>query len=396
MITRIYSHPRLRNIALAAMLVLLIGTAITLIWYVVREQEPIVSLPSIATGFGTANTPALDGFQRATAPRQFTFPADHGPHSEYQTEWWYYTGNLQSADAREWGYQLTFFRRALSPSPSKRESHWATNNIYFAHFALTDVSGQQFFAADRINRGSDLGLAGASGDPYRVFVENWSAQGTGETATLRAADDRVAIELHVQSLKPPMLQGENSDGFSPKGTTPGNASYYYSLPRMATDGTITLDGRTYTVNGLSWMDHEWGTWAFDEGQVGWDWFGLQLDDGRDLMWGQLRRDDGSLDVAYGSISNSDGTTTPLHRTDLSITAIDTWTSPQTGVQYPSRWRVELLKENLTLEVVPRIADQELLLGRFTYWEGSVLVEGSVHGQGYVELTGYGIGGQSPR
>jgi len=342
------------------------------------------------------NGPAAAGFQRATEPRPFDFPADHGPHQEYQTEWWYYTGNLQGEDGRQWGYQLTFFRRGINAVRTERDSAWAANDVYMAHFAVTDVAGRQLLASERFQRGGDVGLAGASGDPYRVFLKDWSAQGTGDVATLKAVADRYSIDLDLRSLKPAMLQGENANGLSQKSSDAGNASYYYSLPRMETTGTVTIDNQEYEVNGLSWMDHEWGTSALGSQQVGWDWFALQLEDDRDLMWGQLRRADGSLDMAHGGISSPDGTTTPLHKGDVVVTPLDTWKSSATGATYPARWQISVPKANLELEVVPDVADQELRLATGAYWEGSVAATGTANGQGYVELTGYGARLQQQR
>jgi predicted secreted hydrolase len=352
-------------------------------------QAPGAPTADVTWAVSAVNGSDLSGFQRATEARPFTFPADHGPHSEYQTEWWYYTGNVQSPNGQQWGYQLTFFRRAVTATPVARSSKWAANNMYMAHFALTDVAGRQFFASDRFARGGELGLAGATGEPYHVFVRDWSARGTGNAATLQATSDRYAINLEVQSLKPAMLQGESANGLSQKSSEVGNASYYYSLPRMQTTGTLTVDGQTYEVSGLSWMDHEWGTSALGAQQTGWDWFALQLSDGRDIMWGQLRRADGSIDVAHGGISSSDGTTMTLHQGDVTVTPVATWTSSTTGATYPVRWQVNIPKADLSLDVEARLVDQELHLASGAYWEGAVRVTGSVEGQGYVELTGYG-------
>jgi predicted secreted hydrolase len=300
---------------------------------------------------------------------------------------------LQSADNQEWGYQLTFFRRRLSSSLPARTSRWGATDIYFAHFAVTDVTGQRIRFADRNARGSELGLAGASAEPYRVFVRDWSAEGSGDVVKLQAEDGGARLNVDLRAVKPPMLQGKEANGLSSKGAGEGNASYYYSLPRMATDGTIVLNGVEHAVSGTSWMDHEWGTWGFAEGQTGWDWFGLQLDDDRELMWGQLRRADGSLDLAYGAISQPDGSVTPLDQSQVVVTATTTWTSPHTGARYPAGWRIQIPGENVDISVTPRLADQELRVGAFVYWEGSVAVEGTVGGTGYVELTGYGARGQ---
>src|SRR5437868_5938573 len=239
------------------------------------------------------------GFARVTGPRPFVFPQDHGPHQEYATEWWYYTGNLDAQDGRHFGFQLTFFRFGLAPAPVRRASDWATTNIYMAHFALTDVAGNQFYAFDRFSRGA-AGLAGAQGQPFRVWLESWSAEGLGADALpmrLRAAQDQIAIDLTLEGGKPIVLQGDQ--GVSQKSATPGNASYYYSLTRMPTSGTLRVGAATFQVRGLSWMDREWSTSSLGQDLAGWDWFALQLSDGREVMFYQLRRRDGSSDPVSG-------------------------------------------------------------------------------------------------
>lgn len=383
-----------KKLLLIPLIILCLGAGL-LAWRY-SNQAPTVVTANITDLVSSVNGPVATGFQRATEPRPFDFPADHGPHQDYQTEWWYYTGNLQGEDGRQWGYQLTFFRRGINAVRTERDSAWAANDVYMAHFAVTDVAGRQLLASERFQRGGDVGLAGASGDPYRVFLKDWSAQGTGDVATLKAVADRYSINLDLRSLKPAMLQGENANGLSQKSSDVGNASYYYSLPRMETTGTVTINNQEYEVTGLSWMDHEWGTSALGSQQVGWDWFALQLEDGHDIMWGQLRRADGSLDMAHGGISSPDGTTTPLHAGDVIVTPLDTWKSSATGAAYPARWQIRIPKANLELEVVPDVADQELRLATGAYWEGSVSVTGIVNGQGYIELTGYGAQLQQQR
>jgi predicted secreted hydrolase len=212
------------------------------------------------------------GFARATGPRPLSFPADLGAHDDYQTEWWYYTGNLETAEGRHFGYQLTFFRRALVPPDARptRASDWGTTQVYMAHLALTDVGGNRHYAYQRMARGA-AGLAGASAEPYRVWLDDWAvAAGDGGALGLQAADGSISLHLDLRSTKPRVLQGEG--GYSRKGPDPGNASYYFSETRIATEGTVKVDGRSYTVAGLSWMDHEFSTSALSAGQVGWDCF----------------------------------------------------------------------------------------------------------------------------
>jgi len=339
----------------------------------------------------------VTGFARAMTPRAFSFPADHGPHPEFRTEWWYYTGNLETATGRHFGFQLTFFRTALAP-PTAPTGHvasaWSTRQLYLAHFALTDTAGRRFHAWSRLDRES-LGLAGARATPFCVWVGDWSAEGATADdlpMQLRAAEGDVAIDLTLAALKPVVLQGDR--GLSRKGPEPGNASYYYSLSRMSARGTVRVEGEPLAVTGLAWMDREWSTSGLGPDLVGWDWLALQLDDGRELMVYRLRRRDGSTDAhSAGSLVGADGAARSLTASDVTLDALDRWTSPRSRVRYPSRWRLAVPGAGLALEIVPRLADQELIVGT-RYWEGAVRVEGTadgraIAGRGYVELVGYG-------
>ncbi len=336
------------------------------------------------------------GFARVTQPRRFRFPHDHGPHPQYHIEWWYYTGNLATPAGRRFGYQLTFFRQALHASPPPRSSDWATRNIYMAHLTLSDVDNQQFYFFDRFSR-DGAGLAGASGHPYRVFLEDWSAHGSGPqgmTITLTAAQGDIALALTLESRKPPALQGDA--GLSQKGAAPGNASYYYSLTRMHTSGHVRVGETTYPVQGLSWMDHEFGTSALQADASGWDWFSLQLDDGRELMVWRIRLADGAETTpppADALLVAADGSTRRLDADAIQIAVQETWQSPHTGIVYPSGWRLTVPAEALVLEIEPLLRDQELYSTAVVYWEGAVRFSGTHHdaplsGSGYVELTGY--------
>jgi predicted secreted hydrolase len=334
-------------------------------------------------------------FDRARAPRPFSFPADHGPHPGFRTEWWYYTGNVETGARRHFGFQLTFFRTALAPpGPSADASAWSTRQLYLAHFALTDTAGRRFHAWSRLDRQA-LDLAGARATPFRVWLGDWSAESTaagGLPVRLRAAEDDVAIDLVLDAEKPVVLQGDR--GLSQKGPEPGNASYYYSLTRMSARGTVRVDGEPWSVSGLAWMDREWSTSALGPDLVGWDWLALQLDDGRELMVYRLRRRDGSTDAhSAGSLVSADGAVRSLAAGEVALDALDHWTSPRSRVRYPGRWRLAVPGAGLALEIVPRLADQELIVGT-RYWEGAVGIEGTadgrpVTGRGYVELVGYG-------
>jgi predicted secreted hydrolase len=334
----------------------------------------------------------ISGYARADQPREWQFPQDFGAHPDFQTEWWYYTGNLAAEDGRRFGYQFTIFRRAIAPSESDTGSEWRTNQLYMAHFAVSDVGGNRFTHDERFSR-AGAGLAGAETDPnYRVWLGNWQVIGLNEDDTLTqitAETGGVAVDFTLEQSKPPALQGV--DGLSAKSAEVGNASYYYSLTRLLTDGTITIDGEVFNVSGTSWMDHEFGTSALGSGALGWDWFGLQLDDNRELMVGQIRQVDGGKDPYFGGLLvNPDGTTEYLPADAITIETTGTWESAHTGAVYPNGWNisVDVGDAPLRLTVTPQIADQELAGNGISYWEGTVRIEGDATGYGYAELTGY--------
>ena len=357
-----------------------------------RSFSPHASL-SVAGALRAAND---EGYAKALQPRLFQFPADHGPHPEFRTEWWYYTGNLATAAGRRFGFQLTFFRSALAPRMPHRESTWATRQAWLAHFTVSDIAGGTFHSFERWSRGA-LGLAGARAEPFQVWVKDWTAASAGGPAfplRLTASADRAAIDLVLQQGKPPVLQGER--GLSRKSAEPGNASYYYSLTRMPAAGTVRIGDDRYDVTGLAWMDREWSTSSLGKDQVGWDWFSLQLSDGWDLMLYRLRRQDGAADPASsGTLIDPHGESRALNLSDFQILPSGEWRSPRSGAHYPERWRLRIPREDLDLEVRPLLADQELDVS-FRYWEGAVSIEGThrgqpVRGSGYVELTGYAAG-----
>jgi predicted secreted hydrolase len=341
-----------------------------------------------------ADTQPTAGFALAQGPMTLRFPADHGPHPDYQTEWWYFTGNLETAEGRHFGYQLTFFRRALVPSPLRhpeRASAWAADQIYMGHFALTDVAGRDFQAYERFARGA-AGLAGAQGEPFAVWLENWSVEEGGPNHyLLSAAQGEVALELALTEAKGPVLHGDR--GYSRKGPGPGDASYYYSLTRLETSGTVRVNGRAYQLSGQSWMDHEYSTSALSAGQIGWDWFSIQLDDGGEVMVFQIRRDDGRADpFSSGTLVTAEGETRLLAQDEFHVEVRDTWRSPHSSARYPSRWTITVPEGRLALSLEPYLADQELNVS-YAYWEGAVRVDGTrdgqaVSGHGYVEMTGY--------
>ena len=333
-------------------------------------------------------------FDRVGEPREFIFPADHGSHDEYRTEWWYFTGNIDAGEEHRFGYQLTFFRFRPKAGETSGTSRWRAEHFYMAHFALTDINDGEIHTFERFSRGA-AGLAGAGTDRLHVWLDDWSAEGAPrETFPLRirALEDRIALDLTLQQGKAVVLHGE--DGVSVKNSEPGNASYYYSYTRMPTEGHISTGDATYTVRGNSWMDREWSSSALGREQVGWDWFALQLSNDHELMYYRFRRDDNAVDrFSYGAVVLPDGRVSRLDFDQVELDILDTWPSPGSGVIYPSAWRLRVPGYGLDLSIRPALADQELDLS-FRYWEGAVEFSGAfgasdVNGRGYVELTGYG-------
>lgn len=332
------------------------------------------------------------GFARAIEPGAVRFPQDLGAHPEYQTEWWYYTGNLEAENGRAFGFQFTIFRRALAPAGvAVEENDWRANQVYLAHFTVSDIDGGQFYPAERFSRGA-AGLAGAQADPYRVWLEDWTAEAVGPgQVRLVAQTAEAAIDLTLTQTLPPVLHGDG--GLSQKGPEPGNASYYYSIVRQETAGTVRVGQESFEVTGLAWKDHEWSTSALSAGAIGWDWFSLQLSNGGSLMFFEIRQEDGGLEpFSSGSYIAPDGTLTPLELGDWQVEVLEHWESPESGGNYPAAWRIEVPSLGLEMTGRARLADQELNVST-VYWEGAVIFEGTQDGeaisaQGYVEMTGY--------
>jgi len=347
------------------------------------------------------------GFAQAVAPRTFAFPDDHGPHPEFRQEWWYVTGNLDGADGERFGFELTFFRFALAPGARPAEavsgagderaaaSAWRTHQVYMAHFAITDVGARHFRYAQKLARDA-LGLAGTAGAPLRVWIDDWTLAAAGAASVdwkLAAAQPGYALELELHPLTPPVLNG--AAGLSRKSDLPGSASYYYSLPRIAVHGTLSRQGRPLAVQGLAWLDREWGSGGLGPNQAGWDWFALQLDDGATLMFYALRARDGSRDPhSAGTWVESSGEAHSLASAAVAIDVTDHWAAAE-GVRYPSGWRIRVPALALDVAVRPVLADQELKTTP-RYFEGAVDVSGTragrpLGGRGYVELVGYAPG-----
>jgi predicted secreted hydrolase len=339
-----------------------------------------------------------EGFAFAIEPRPFEFPRDHGPHQQFRHEWWYLTGHLDAASGEPFGFELTFFRFALkppAPSAQPQRSAWRTNQIYMAHFAISDLDRRQFHVFERFQRDA-LGLAGAQADPFRVSLDDWwlgvpaNAGPNASTWRLVAAEKGYSLDLQLDPASPVMLNGEA--GLSRKANTPGAASYYYSIPRMTARGQLTRGGKKLDVQGTVWLDREWGSGSLGGDQQGWDWFALQLDDGSALMFYALRKKDGQRDAnSAGTWLAPNGTVRALTSDEVQIDVKDHWNSPRGG-RYPARWQVRVPSLQLDVDIQPRLADQELNTST-RYWEGASLVTGkregrSITGKAYVELVGY--------
>jgi predicted secreted hydrolase len=329
-----------------------------------------------------------EGFARAEGPRAFRFPADHGPHPEYRNEWWYFTGNLDAADGRRLGFQATFFRIGLDARPAPRASQWATRDAWMAHLAVSDGTAKKHVAAERFARGA-AGLAGATTEPIAVWLEDWRlSSADGETWQLTATTPAIHVDLTLHAIRPVVLQGDA--GLSQKSTEPGNASYYYSVPRLSATGTLGIDGQRHAARGLAWLDREWSTSALGPDQAGWDWVALQFADGSDLMYYRLRRKDGSVDpLSKGSLVDAGGARRDLGP-DLGLTPRRWWTAPG-GARYPVEWDLRLPGEDRALRV-SAVFDDQLMALAVRYWEGMVDVRdaasGDAVGRGYLEMTGY--------
>ena len=360
-------------------------------------------------------------YQLALPGRKISFPADHSSHPDFKTEWWYYTGHLAAEGGKRYGYQVTFFRYGLRDRQNELKVAPLFTELYMAHFALSDIAGKKFFFRERINRGSaskagergnagkaDVyrnagrahvhgtnNKAGAATDRFLVWNEDWKVAGDDRRHEIQVNDRGTELRISLKAFKAPVLHGQN--GLSQKGAGEGRASYYYSLTRMGTEGELTLNGKREKVHGWSWMDHEFGSNALRDDQVGWDWFSIQLDNQTELMLYSIRRKDGSVDpYSSGTLVSADGSAKHLRLDEFRVDVLEHWKSAESGAKYPIKWRVVIPGEQIELEIIPVFPEQELITKRstrVTYWEGAVEIHGKayghvVNGNGYVEMTGY--------
>ena len=337
-------------------------------------------------------------FQKARRGVSLRFPQDHGAHPHFQNEWWYLTGNLQTLEGRKFSFQFTSFRTALSPRTPPVQSDWATNQQYMVHLGLTDIQADNFFSQEQFNRGA-LGLAGVTANPFKIWLDHWTVTGRPSSQypncmdmKIRVKNKKFSYNLNLACTKPLVLQGDR--GFSKKSDQENYASYYYSMTRLATRGTITIAGKSYSVSGMSWMDHEWSSGLLDKNSMGWSWASLQLDDLSEVMVFRIQNKSGPL-PAYGQVAIIDpqGNKTSLSFKDISFRPLDFWISPQTQVSYPTSWEIKIPKNSLSLRLQATMDEQEHIGAFFPYWEGAVDVRGTkagrpISGVGFLELVGH--------
>ena len=347
-------------------------------------------------GNSFAQTPETSAFRPVLPGYEYNFPRDHFSHDDFRIEWWYYTGNLESAEGKAFGYQVTFFRVGLEGTKKiANPSKWKIDQIYFAHMTVTDIAGKKFHFFERINR-KGLMNAGAKSDRLLVWNEDWVLTERGKAHRLKAIESETGVDLKLTPVKQMVFHGK--DGISRKGEQEGNASHYFSYTRMRTTGKVFIKGKEYRVTGTSWMDREFSSDQLNPKLVGWDWFSLKLDNNTEIMLYQLRRKGGGIDpFSSGTLISADSASRHLVKDDFSIEATGDWTSDVTKTTYPAGWVVTLPASQTRLRIQPDLADQELSHLRSisgSYWEGSVSIEGvfkgkPVKGKGYVELVGYG-------
>jgi len=352
-----------------------------------RNRLVVMAACAVASVLGAAE------WIEVTGPPVPVFPRDHGAHPGHRTEWWYVTGLVDGDDGNRYGLQLTFFRQGLAPGDAEAgSSALRARQIVAAHLAITDISNGRFHYSERLRR-ADGGLAGYSTSELGVWLDDWLlSRGVDGAMTARARDTAAGIGLSLEIRPQRELVLHGNRGYSRKGPETGNASVYVSWTRLAVTGELEIDGSRFAVSGAAWFDHEWGTSQLGTGVVGWDWFSLRLDDGRDLMVYRLRRGDGTADpFSSGSLVTSGGEVTNLNPGDVVVEPTGFWTSEDSGATYPSGWRIRLPAHAIDLELRPLVVDAEVDGSRTTgvvYWEGPVAATGSVTGEGYVELTGY--------
>lgn len=336
---------------------------------------------------------ATPDWEKVSRSPELSFPRDHGAHFSYRTEWWYLTGIVREKSGTELGYQMTIFRRGIDPAASSPgQSALRARHMLAGHFAVADVAGKRLVHAQRLRR-VDGQLGVASEKDLCVQLESWEIERKADgSLSVRAADGEAGVSIDLQLSPSKAIVAHGEAGLSRKGAEEGNASVYLSWTRLATRGTVTVGDRKLEVSGESWFDHEWGTSQLGPGVVGWDWLGLRLADGRELMLYHLRDASGApIPQSGGTLVERDGSARRLSLGDFSMEPIGAWRSERTKANYPTRWRVKIPSAAIEFEVEPLLADSELDSRATTgivYWEGPVRLRGAATGEGYMELTGY--------
>ena len=340
----------------------------------------------------------LRAFENPRPGYHYAFPRDHFDHPSFRTEWWYFTGNLFTAQRRRFGFELTFFRVGVERE-TPPDSTWDFDQLYLAHLALSDIETGRFHRSERLHRAGP-GTAGVSSSQGRIWNGNWSVEWPPEgdspgTLQLQAMTEGFSAALNLKPLKPPAIHGQG--GVMVKSDDGRNASHYVSLTRLATNGKLTLGGEPFDVTGTAWMDHEFFSQEMGEDQVGWDWMSIQLDDETELMLYRIRASEGQgRDFLAGTYIDPTGRSRHLEGSDIAFRPGKTWTSEETGAHYPIEWTIEISSLAMNLDCRTPLTSQEIVTERGigpNYWEGAVDYSGSaagkaVAGVGYLEMTGY--------
>lgn len=359
---------------------------------------------SVAILLGLAVVAGAQNWKTAMSGYGYEFPRDHFSHPDYQTEWWYYTGNLHDSDGHRYGFELTFFREAVhlpKEAVASEAAAWRPDQIYLAHLAFSDLERGEFYHTERLNRAGP-GLAGATtglpGEQQRYWNGNWQVRWTslarGEQQ-LEAVSERVKIQLTLQPEKPFVINGEN--GLSIKGPLAGEASHYISFTRLRAAGDVSWKARSHAVEGLAWMDHEFFTEPRDNSLAGWDWFAIQLDNDEELMLYRLRDESGAASpYSSGTFVDAKGVSHFLRAGQFTLSPGSSWRSRLSGARYPMQWKITVPSLDVDLTEQTSLTNQELFDSQGiapAYWEGAVTYQGRSHGQpingvGYLEMTGY--------
>ena len=327
-----------------------------------------------AQGFAGLGTD-VDGFSSPQRPAEFDFPIDHGPHDDYRIEWWYLTANLEGLDGTPYGLQWTLFRSALTSDGGKG---WSSPQLWMGHAAVTTPDAH--FVTERLARGG-IGQAGVQADPFEAWIDDWQLVGPDfATLTMTASGPDFAYDMVLNSDGPLVFHGD--EGYSLK-SAEGQASYYYSQPFYAIEGTLILPTGTIEVAGDAWLDREWSSQPLSDNQTGWDWFSLSFEDGK-LMGFRLRQTDGS-DYTSATWIDPDGTTTSYSNSAFEAEPVAI--SDIGGRDVPTTWNVRLADRGVDVEVTA-INPQAWMNTSVPYWEGPITVQGSHTGRGYLEMTGY--------